>query len=83
MRGNGIETITLKNGNGTYRYYVDNYSNEEAMGLHSNATVEVFTEGSSSPRVFTIPNTMRKIWKVFEIRNGELVVINQEATAIN
>lgn len=82
MEGNGIETITLKNGNGNYKYFVHNYSHEEPMGLHSNATVEVFTSDSSTPRVFTIPNNIQYIWEVFEIRNGELIVINKEASAI-
>ena len=82
MNGNGIETITLKNSNGTYRYYVDNYSKEEPMGQRSNATVEVYTANSSTPQVFRMPSNMVNIWEVFEIKNGEIKIINAEASSI-
>ena len=82
-QGNGIETITLKNSNGIYRYYVNNYSKEEPMGQRSNAIVEVYTANNSTPQVFRIPSNIVNIWEVFEIRNGEIRVINSEASAIN
>ncbi len=81
-QGNGIETITVNGIDGDYTYYVDNYSEEEPMGINSGATVEVFVGGSSSPRVFSVPSEMDDIWEVFTISNGEITEVNTEADTI-
>ena len=82
MEGNGIETITISDTGGSFTYYVDNYSHEAPMGPNSGATVEVFTEGSSAPMIFTMPENIENIWEVFRIENGVITPVNSEAAYI-
>ena len=83
INGNGIETITLNDTAGDYTYYVHNYSHEEDMGLHSNATVEVFTADSTVPTVYTMPSNMKDVWEVFNIHNGKITSVDREGTLPN
>jgi hypothetical protein len=66
---------------GTYRFYVVNFSNEEATGLSSSrATVQIF--GSSGQMgSFTVPTGAGRYWTVFEIngQTGAILSLNQIA----
>lgn len=80
QEGNGIETITIKNGKGDYTYYVDNYSGEAHMGQSSHAIVQVFTGGSSTPQTFTVPANVKNVWEVFKLHDGVVTPVNREGT---
>jgi len=68
----GPETITLVDLNSSlkYKYFVYNYSNEEAL-KNSNAHLVVIYNGREYE--FQVPNEDGRVWKVFEIDNGVLV----------
>lgn len=82
MQGNGIETITMDETDGSYTYYVKNYSGESPISS-SGATVEVFTDGSTSPQVFTVPAGIDDVWEVFTITDGVITPINREGEDIS
>ena len=80
----GPETITIGNlGNGSYKYYVADYTNcshgnysSTAMSL-SNAKVSVYTK-DGLVQVFNVPRSREGvIWEVFEIRNKQIVPIQR------
>ena len=67
---------------GIYRFYVNNFRNEEPDGLsRSQATVQVFG-GSGLMGSFTVPGGTGANWTVFEINGltGAITTINQLAT---
>lgn len=75
----GPETTTIYT-QGTYKFSVHDFqeSGSEAM-TNSEAEVKVYLPGSSTPRVFTIPAGEGSWWHVFEIRNGEIITINERS----
>lgn len=81
--GYGPETITLKDiTNGTYKYYVADYTNLSNNHLTSNemsnsfARVDVYTKNGT--KSFTVPrNQQAVIWQVFNISNGQIVPIQR------
>jgi len=68
----GPETITMTsvNNNYTYKYYVNNFSGDGKL-KDSNAQVVVYFNGQQY--TFHIPNEDGNVWKVFEIKNGQLI----------
>lgn len=81
--GYGPETITARSvaGSGNYVYYVHDYTNAStgtsAALAHSNASVKVFGEGRVLKQYNLIDTQKGTVWKVFEIRNGQIVDINK------
>jgi uncharacterized protein (TIGR03437 family) len=79
--GVGPETLTFTpQANGTYRFSVQNYSNRDlngSVGLNqAKVLVRVFL-GSQQVAVVSPPSGGGTLWKVFEINNGQLTIINQ------
>lgn len=78
----GPETITVikRLNEGTYTYAIHNYSDRGSSNLNlsnSNATVRIYS-GNSLLGTYNVPiNQEGNVWKVFEIRNGEIVPINR------
>lgn len=79
------ETITISNLNNAevYKYFVedyDNYYQEQSTALsNSGATVNVFINGENKG-VFEIqPGEEGFVWHVFDIENGEIILINEVA----
>jgi|GEM_PF-1315134 len=81
----GPETITVQgmkisnNENGTYQYYVHDYSNRYNSGSsalsNSDAMVKVYT--ASGYTEFTVPqNQAGTKWSVFKMVSGEIIPIN-------
>lgn len=81
--GYGPETITIRNlSNGTYKYYVADYTNLAGGNYHSVemsnsfARVDVYTKNGSQS--FTIPrNESAVLWQVFSISNGQIVPVQR------
>lgn len=81
--GFGPETITISDiSRGTFTYSVVDYINQgmgfssSALG-NSGATVKVYIAGDDQPRIYEVPVGAGVIWNVFEIRNGEIIDINE------
>lgn len=79
--GSGPETVTFTpQGNGVYRFSVQNYSNRDlngSMGLNqAKVSVRVF-QGSQQVAFVSPPSGGGTLWKVFEINNGQLTIVNQ------
>ncbi len=78
----GPETVTIieKVIEGTYTYAIHNYSDRQADNLNlsnSGATVRIYS-GAELKATYNVPiNKSGNMWKVFEIRNGEIVPINK------
>ncbi|GEM_PF-5445856 len=79
----GPETTTIYNvdANGIYKYFVHNYSDRYDLNgnmalAYSGAKVKVFTNDGIQ-RVFNVPNEPGVVWKVFEIRNGQIIPCEQ------
>ncbi|AQQ53345.1 hypothetical protein B0X71_09810 [Planococcus lenghuensis] len=81
----GPETVTINgikisnNENGTYQYYVHDYTNRYTSGSNalsnSDAKVKVYT--SSGYTEYTVPQSrIGTTWSVFKMVNGELISIN-------
>ena len=74
----GPETITIYKirSDGVYKYFVHDYSNRdylESMALaNSGAQVKIFTN-EGLIKIFNVPYEKGNVWKVFEIRNGNIV----------
>ena len=83
MNGYGPETITIKrvNNYGAYSFYVHNFSesnNPNSYNLsRSNAVVRVYWKGRLLYTFYVPRNRKGTIWNVFEIRNGNILEINQ------
>ena len=80
-KGSGIETITVTDLNGSFRYTVDDYSNESELGK-SGAVVEVFTSEDRNPTIFRVPEGIKEVWDVFALKDGRLTAINREGEMI-
>ncbi len=74
----GPETVTIYelDNAGVYKYFVHDYSNmhnpSSTAMAYSGARVKIFNE-EGMQRVFNVPNEPGTVWKVFEIRGGEIV----------
>jgi len=79
--GIGPETLTFTPAaNGAYRFSVQNYSNRDlngSVGLNqAKVSVRIFV-GSQQVSLVSPPGGGGTLWKVFEINNGQLTIINQ------
>lgn len=81
--GFGPETITISDiSQGTFTYSVVDYINQNKgfssseLG-NSGATVKVYIAGDDQPRIYEVPVGAGVRWNVFEIRNGEIIDINE------
>lgn len=80
-KGSGIETITVTDLNGSFKYTVDDYSNEVELGK-SGAVVEAFTSEDRNPTIFRVPEGIKEVWDVFTLKDGKLTAINKEGEMI-
>ena len=71
---------------GTYRFSLHNYTDRDLAGnvrlARAGAVVRVY-RGSQQLAAYTAPAGSGTLWKVFEINNGQLVVINQLADEVD
>jgi uncharacterized protein YfaP (DUF2135 family) len=72
--GNGPETITLYNPNGSFEYYVRDYHATGTMS-NSHAQVKVYV-GGAAPVVIDIPSGLNNAWSVCRIDHGNVTVTN-------
>lgn len=77
----GPETLTFTPATtGTYRFSLHNYTDRDALGnvrlSQSGAVVRVY-RGNQQVAAYLAPIGGGTLWKVFEINNGQLTVINQ------
>jgi hypothetical protein len=83
MNGYGPETITITqlDRNAVYRYFVHNYSNRNSVNdtrlSQSNTTVRIFINNRFYRSYQIETGRIGTTWHVFEIRNGEIVLINR------
>ena len=85
--GGGPETITLTNPlEGTYTYYVTDYTNRASTSstalANSKATVEVYV-GNAPAKIFNVPNLEGRIWKVFTIEGTTIKPVNMMGYDVN
>lgn len=79
--GYGPETITIaEKAPGTYRYYVQDFTNRNANSrwlTYSGAKVTVYS-GSNEPVVFNVPNAYGNVWHVFDLdgETGEIIPVH-------
>lgn len=75
-KANGTETITIKNfEEGTYEYFVHNYSNTDNF-YSAGARVEVYDKNGLA-KIYYSKNTEGEIWKVFELSsNGNITDVD-------
>lgn len=74
--GYGPETLTLHKSDGTFEYKVHRYSYSGLLS-QSGATVKIYTSGSSTPTVVSVPPTLEgEWWTVCTIENGNVKNIN-------
>ncbi|MCV6638988.1 ricin-type beta-trefoil lectin domain protein [Candidatus Albibeggiatoa sp. nov. NOAA] len=84
----GPETITLAQTNlaGVYRYSVHDYTNRAASGNNglakSGAQVNIYNEFGLIATL-NVPNQSGTLWTVFEIREGQLRLINSMTNESN
>lgn len=77
----GPETTSVYVGvNGTYTFYVHDYTNRgstysTAMAT-SGAQVKVYVAGQARPKIFNVPNLPGTLWKVCTIKNGNVIPVN-------
>lgn len=79
--GSGPETVTFTpQASGAYRFSVQDYTNRDlngSIGLNqAKVAVRVFL-GSQQVAFVSPPSGGGTLWKVFEINNGQLTIINQ------
>lgn len=81
LTGLGPETITFTpQPGGIYRFSVQNYSNRDISGSMGFAKAQVRVSvysGSQQVAVLSPPSGGGTLWKVFELNNGQLAVVNQ------
>ena len=69
----GPETITINDTSVDFEYKVHRYSSFGSLAS-SGAIVKVYTDASSQPVVFTVPNDLNsEWWDVFSYKNGQLI----------
>ena len=71
----GPETTSIYTGlNGTYTYYVHNYSDRNSSTSStlstSGAQVKLYMAGWNEPLVYYVPSQPGTVWEVFSIENG-------------
>lgn len=74
--GYGPETTTIYNINGSFTFWVEDFTHTGTMS-DSGATVKIYTPQSSSPIVVNICAGCENMWRVCEIDHGNVTVINQ------
>jgi hypothetical protein len=78
--GYGPETITTivteSELSGAYRYSIHDYTRTHNGLANSNARVDVYN-GNDYVATYSVPNQEGMIWRVFEIENGQVNLINQ------
>jgi uncharacterized protein (TIGR03437 family) len=90
LSGAGPETITFTTRSpGVYRFSVQNYTDRDSDGnsrlAQAGALVRVYS-GNQQTALIAGPSGGGTLWKVFELNNGQLNVVNQlsdEATPSN
>jgi len=79
--GAGPETLTFTAlASGVYRFSVQDYSHRDSNGSMGFATAQVTVRvyaGNQQVAVLTPPSGGGTLWKVFELTNGQLNLINQ------
>lgn len=81
-KGYGPETITVKEieTSASYEYWVHDYTNlgnDNSKQLSkSGATVKIYGNGQLIGSYTVPPDARGNVWKVFEIREGQIVLIN-------
>ena len=78
----GPETTSVYVGlDGTYTFYVHNYSDcDETVSstmATSGAQVKLYLAGQSTPIVYNVPNQPGTLWTVFSVENGVITPINE------
>ena len=77
--GYGPETVTISDVNGSYHYYVHDYTYSGGM-ISSGATVTVYMPGASPVTIDINASSLAagdNVWDVCTIENGTLYVTNQ------
>ncbi|MDR0519107.1 MAG: S8 family serine peptidase [Clostridiales Family XIII bacterium] len=77
----GPETTSIyKPVNGTYSFYVHDYSNKDRQSgsymARSGAQVRVYVAGRAEPTVFNVPSSQGTLWKVCKVRGSEITPVN-------
>ncbi len=77
----GPETTSVYVGlDGTYTFYVYNYTDRGSTDFSSLATsgaqVRLYIAGRSDPIVYNVPNERGTLWTVFSVTNGVVTPIN-------
>lgn len=72
--GYGPETTTIMDLNGTYTFYVIDFTQSGSLGS-SGATVTLYLPGQSA-QTFSVPAGANVRWDVFRLNKGQLEVIN-------
>ena len=77
----GPETTSVYKGlNGTYTFYVHDFTNRASGNSSAMATsgaqVKVYVAGKEDPYVFNVPNQPGTLWKVCTIQNGQVKAVN-------
>ena len=75
ISGNGCETITVNDINGTYQYTVNRYSMDGAIGS-SGAVVKIYTDDGQVTTITPPINVSPTDWNVFRIENGTVTGID-------
>lgn len=73
--GFGPETTTIYDINGTFEFYVKDFTNSGTMSS-SGATVKIYTPDTSDPVVVEICGGLENMWSVCTIDHGEVTVTN-------
>jgi uncharacterized protein (TIGR03437 family) len=77
--GTGPETVTFNPGTGLYRFSVQNYTQRDTNGSNGLAQAGVMVRvylGSQQVALITAPSGGGTLWRVLEINNGILNVVN-------
>ena len=77
----GPETTSVyQDVDGTYTFYVHNYSDRYSSSSNNMATsgaqIKLYLPGRSDPYIFNVPNEAGTLWTVFSITDGIVTPIN-------
>jgi hypothetical protein len=72
--GYGPETITLYNSNGSFEYYVQDFTRSGTMS-QSHAQVKIYV-GGAPPVIVDVPAGLSNAWSVCRIEDGRVTVTN-------
>ncbi|HIG32632.1 MAG TPA: hypothetical protein EYQ09_04235 [Flavobacteriales bacterium] len=79
-QGYGPETITIKQSfEGTYIYYIKNYSNEETLA-NSGGTIQIYNSPDCDGETIEVPDEgSGRYWYVCDIdgASGDITIVNQ------